>query len=157
MPLQVGDVAPNFELPAHDNEMRTLEEFRGSPTVLLFFPAAFTSVCTEEMCTVGDNLGAYSEIGADVLAISVDSPFVLKRFRAECEAEFTFLSDFNRTATKLYGVLREGPLGPGLMEVADRAAFVVDPEGRISYAWHSTNPGNMPPLEEIREAARAAA
>jgi peroxiredoxin len=137
--------------------MVSLESLRGRPVVLLFFPAAFSSVCTTEMCAMGDDLAAYREVGAEVLAISVDSPYALKRYREDCGVDFTFLSDFHREATKLYGVLREGTLGPGLREVADRSAFVIDGEGVVRFAWHSTNPGVLPPLEEVREAARAAA
>lgn len=154
MGLAAGDVAPEFELPDHNGQMRRLSEYRGSPVVLLFFPAAFTSVCTEELCTVGEDLDAYEELGAEVLAISVDSPSALNRFRDDCGVSFTFLSDFNRTATPAYQVLRKGPLGPGLLGVADRAAFVIDANGRVAWAWHSTNPGNLPPFEEIKEALK---
>ena len=157
MPLRAGDRAPEFELPSHESKMVSLESFRGRPVVLLFFPAAFSSVCTAEVCAVGEDFEVYREIGAEVLAISVDSPYALNRFREDCGVDFTFLSDFHREATKLYGVLREGILGPGLREVADRSAFVIDGEGLVRFAWHSTNPGQLPPFEEVREAARAAA
>lgn len=157
MPLSVGDRAPEFELPDHDAQMKKLSDYRGSPVVLLFFPAAFTSVCTEELCTVGGDLDAYERLGGEVLAISVDSPFVLSRFRQDCDVDFTFLSDFNRTATRAYEVQRDGPLGPGLMGVADRAAFVIDGEGEVTYVWHSTNPGNLPPFDEIKDALEKAA
>jgi peroxiredoxin len=157
MPLRPGDPAPEIALPSHTTETVSLSDFRGKqPVVMLFFPLAFTSTCTEELCTVGDDLGAYRDLNAQVLAISVDSPFVLQRFREECNADFPFLSDFHREAAEAFGVLREGPLGPGLRNVADRSAFVIDPQGTITYTWHSTNPGQLPPFAEIKQALQSA-
>jgi len=121
--------------------------------VLLFFPLAFTDTCAEELCTVGDDLGSYAELDARVFAISVDSPFVLDRFRTECGANYPFLSDFNRAASEAFGVLRTAPLGPGLRGTCDRAVFVAH-EGRVRYSWHSTNPGLLPPFAEIKQALR---
>lgn len=157
MPLKPGDAAPEVALPSHDLETVSLAEHRGDhPLVVLFFPAAFTSTCTEELCSVGEDLGAYRDLGARVVAVSVDSPWALERFRTECGVDFPFLSDFNREATRAFGVLRESPLGPGLLGVSDRAAFVIGRDDRIAYAWHSTNPGLLPPFEEIKEAVREA-
>lgn len=153
MPLRPGDPAPELTLPSHTGESTSLTELRGEqPLVLLFFPLAFTSTCTEELCTIGDDLDAYREMNGRVAAVSVDSPFVLERFRAECGADFPFLSDFNREASTAFGVLREAPVGPGLRNVSDRSAFVIDPNGTIAYAWHSTNPGLLPPFDEIKGA-----
>lgn len=157
MPLLTGDRAPDFTLPSHDCVPVSLADFRGRTVVLLFFPAAFTGTCTEEMCAVGADLAAYEQAGAEVLAISVDSPFALARYREDIGVAFTFLSDFHREVAALFGVLREQPLGPGLTGVADRAAFVIDGEGTVRYAWHSTNPGVLPPFDEIKEGVRAAA
>jgi glutaredoxin-dependent peroxiredoxin len=157
MPLQIGDTAPEITLPSHALEQVSLADFRGEKSiVILFFPLAFTSTCTEELCTVGEDLGSYRQLDAQVLAISVDSPFVLKRFRDECRADFPFLSDFHRTAAEAFGVVRSGPLGPGLHGVSDRAAFVIDREGTIVYAWHAENPSLLPPFDELKEALRAA-
>jgi glutaredoxin-dependent peroxiredoxin len=153
MPLKAGDSAPRLTLPSHDLEEISLSDYRGErPVVLLFFPLAFTSTCTAELCTVGEDLATYRALDAEVLAISVDSPFVLQRFRNECGAEFPFLSDFHREAAEAFGVAREAPLGPGLRGVSDRAAFVISREGEIAYAWHSTNPGQLPPFDEIKAA-----
>jgi glutaredoxin-dependent peroxiredoxin len=155
MPLKPGDVSPDVTLPSHDLEPVSLASFRGvRPVVLLFFPLAFTSTCTRELCTVGEDLDSYSGLDAQVLAVSVDSPFVLQRFRNECRAEYPFLSDFNREAMRAFGVERAGPLGPGLHGASDRAAFVIDRDGRIAYAWHSTTPSLLPPFEEIKDALR---
>lgn len=151
MALQSGDTIPDVTLPSHEMEKISLHEFRGRPLVVLFIPLAFTSTCAAELCTVADDLSAYRELNAEVVAVSVDSPFVLSRFREECKAEFPFLSDFNREASRAFGVLRTDPLGPGLLNVSDRAAFVIDPEGTVAYTWHSTNPSLIPPFDEIKE------
>ena len=152
MPLSAGSTVPDLSLPAHDGCPISLAgASREGPGVLLFFPLAFTDTCAEELCTVGDDLGSYAALDARVFAISVDSPYVLERFRTECGADYPFLSDFNREASEAFGVLRTAPLGPGLRGVCDRAVFVVH-EGVVRYAWHSTNPGLLPPFAEIKEA-----
>lgn len=156
MPLQPGDPAPNVSLVSHENRQISLADFAGQPLLVLFFPLAFTSTCTEELCTVGNDLAAYQALDARVVAVSVDSPFVLKRFREECGASFPFLSDFHREAAEAFGVLRAQPLGPGLRNTSERAAFVLDGGGTIRYAWHSTNPSVLPPFGEIKEALQSA-
>lgn len=157
MPLEVGERAPEITLPSHALEQVTVGGANEQSMVVLFFPLAFTSTCTAELCTVGEDLAAYRQLNARVVAISVDSPFALQRFRDECRAGFPFLSDFHREATEAYGVLREAPLGPGLRSVSDRAAFVIDPAGVVTYVWHSTNPSVLPPFEEIKSALEVAA
>ena len=153
MPLKQGDQAPDVTLPSHSNEQVSLASlYREQPTVVVFFPLAFTSTCTEELCTFRDDLALYNGVNAKVVAVSVDSPFVLDRFRREIGAEYLFLSDFNREASTAFGVLREAPLGPGLRNASDRAVFIVNQDGTVRYAWHSTNPGLLPPFDEIRAA-----
>ena len=153
MGLKAGDRAPEVTLPSHENRQVALSSlWKDGPAVLLFFPLAFTSTCTEELCTVRDDIGSYAGLNATVAAISVDSPYVLKRFREEVGAEYTFLSDFNREASRAFGVLRASPVGPGLLNASDRAAFVVGADGAIRYAWHETNPSLLPPFEEIKAA-----
>ena len=153
MPLQKGDRAPDVTLPSSTNEQVSLASlYRDQPTVLVFFPLAFTSTCTEELCTFRDDLSVYNGVGAKVAAISVDSPFVLDRFRKEIGADYLFLSDFNREASRAFGVLRESPVGPGLLNVSDRSVFIVNTDGTVRYVWHSTNPGLLPPFDEIRAA-----
>jgi peroxiredoxin len=155
MPLQPGDQVPELTLPSHTREQISLSDFRGRPLVVHFFPLAFSSTCTEQICTTGEDLGIYREMDAEVVAISVDSPYALARFREDCGAEFPFLSDFHRDASAAFGVLREAPLGPGLRNTSDRAVFVIDAGGTVSYTWHSTNPSLLPPFEEIKAAVRA--
>ena len=153
MALQAGDKAPNVTLPSHELQQVSLaDEWSQGPVVLLFFPLAFTSTCTEEMCTVRDDIGSYAGVNGRVLAVSVDSPFVLTKFREDIGAPYTFLSDFNREASRAYGVQRDGVLGPGLLGASDRAAFVIGTDGTIRYAWRSTNPGLLPPFDEIKAA-----
>lgn len=156
MPLKQGDQAPDVTLPSHSNEQVSLASlYREQPTVVVFFPLAFTSTCTEELCTFRDDLALYNGVNAKVVAVSVDSPFVLDRFRKEIGAEYLFLSDFNREASTAFGVLREAPLGPGLRNASDRAVFIVNQDGTVRYAWHSTNPGLLPPFDEIRASLAA--
>lgn len=150
MPLSVGDRAPEFELHHEPKAapVRLADFLEKGPVVLLFFPLAFSSTCTEEMCTVAEDYGAWEAVDAQVLGISVDSPWVNVRFARECGATFPILSDFNRTASRAYDVLYEEFYG--LEGVSKRAAFVVDRAGRIAYAWVRDDAGIMPPLEEIR-------
>lgn len=156
MALKPGDAAPDVTLVSSAlAPVRLSEEWGQGQVVLLFFPLAFTSTCTEEMCTMRDDIGAYTGLDARVIATSVDSPFVQDRFKKEVGADYTFASDFNREAATAFGVLREGPLGPGLMNASDRAAFVIGRDGVVKYAWHSTNPGLLPPFDEIKQALAA--
>jgi peroxiredoxin len=153
MGLKAGEKAPDVTLPSHENQQVPLRSlWTDGPAVLLFFPLAFTSTCTAEMCTVRDDIGSYTGLNANVAAISVDSPFVLKKFREEVGAPYAFLSDFNREASTAFGVLRKAPVGPGLLNASDRAAFVIGQDGTIRYAWHETNPGLLPPFDEIKAA-----
>ena len=153
MPLQVGDRAPDVTLPDHTRKKVALSGLWSErPTVLLFFPLAFTSTCTEELCSVRDDLGLYEDLNARMVGISVDSPWVLERFRQEIGADYLFLSDFNREASRAFGVLREAPVGPGLLQASDRAVFVIDTDGVIRYVWHDPNPSLVPPFEEVKAA-----
>lgn len=153
MALQPGDAAPDVTLPSSDGVHTSLAaEWARGPVVLLFFPLAFTDTCTDELCAVRDDIGAYTGLDARVLAVSVDSPFVLQRYKQEIGADYPFLSDFNREAIQAFGVVRQTPVGPGLLNVSERAAFVIGTDGRIRYAWHSTTPGLLPPFDEIKQA-----
>jgi peroxiredoxin len=156
MGLKAGEQAPDVTLPSHENQQVPLSTlWQDGPAVLLFFPLAFTSTCTEELCTMRDDIGTYTGLNARVIATSVDSPFVLQRFKQEVGADYLFASDFNREASTAFGVLRESPLGPGLRNASDRAAFVIGSDGAIRYAWHSTNPSLLPPFDEIKQALAA--
>lgn len=156
MPLSKGDPAPRFALPSAPGEIVDVDARNGKrPIVLLFFPLAFSSVCTEEMCAVRDDWSAWTELNADVFGISVDSPFVTRRFREELELPFPLLSDFNHDVGAQFGVLYEDYFG--LRGVARRAAFVLGPDGRIAYAWVSERDDVLPDFDSVRTAVRDAA
>ena len=152
MALDVGATAPDFELPLKLGEPPVrLGDYRGErPVVLLFFPLAFSSVCTVEMCTVAENYSAWQELNAEVIGISVDSPFANQKFAEDCSAPFPIVSDFNKSASEAYGVLYDE--FAGLQGVSKRAAFVVDRDGTISYAWVTEDPAVMPDFDAIMQA-----
>ncbi len=147
----VGEPAPDFTLPLCDGEKVgtfTLSEHRGQKLVLAFFPLAFTSVCTQEMCTFSDEFDAFSQLGAAVYGISVDSPFALNAFIRDHSLKVPLLSDFNREVSRAYDVLHDELMG--LKGISKRSVFVLDPEGVIRYRWVSDDPSKLPPFEEIR-------
>jgi len=153
MALKTGDRAPDVVLPSHDHQQVSLGAlYPARPTVVLFFPLAFSSTCTEELCTMRDEEAVYAGLNAQVVAISVDSAYVLKRYREEIGADYLFLSDFNREAMIGFDVLRTAPTGPGHLNTSERAAFVVDTDGIIRYSWVGAHPGLLPPFEELKAA-----
>jgi len=154
MPLTIGDTAPRFTLPAEPGEIVDVGARMGErPVVLLFFPLAFSSVCTDELCTVRDSWDEWQSLEADVFGISVDSPFVTRRFREELGLPFPLLSDFNHDVGSAYGVLYEDYFG--LRGVARRAAFVVGTDGRIAYAWVGERDDVLPDFPAVRQAVRS--
>jgi peroxiredoxin len=153
MTVKPGDPAPTFVLPEAPGKTVDLAARVGSrPVVLLFFPLAFSPTCTAEMCAMRDDWNAWEDLDADVLGISVDSPFVTSRFRQEHGLPFPVLSDFNREAAREYGVLYEDFYG--LKDVAKRAVFVIDRDGRVAYRWVSEDASVEPDYEEVKEAIR---
>lgn len=157
IPLQPGTVAPDFALSFRPkNPPVKLSDYKGrKPVVLLFFPVAFSAVCTDEMCSVAESYARWESLDAQVLGISVDSPYANAQFAEHCGATFPILSDFNRDVIRAYGVLN--PDFHGLKDVAYRSAFVVDRQGKVAYTWASEDAGMMPPFDEIHAAVRAAA
>ena len=152
MPLAPGAPAPAFTLPNTENQPVSLESYRGKPVVVLFFPLAFTGVCTEEVCTMRDNLGQYGGLGAEVLGVSVDSPFTLAEFKSKENLNFPLLSDFNKEAAAAYDVLYEEFFG--LRGVAKRSAFVVDADGEVAYAEVLEDAGEQPDYHAIQSTLR---
>lgn len=151
MSLSVGDVAPVFTLQHAPGETVTVDATDGGgPVVLLFYPLAFSGVCTEEFCTIRDAWPDWESIGGRIYGVSIDNPFVTAKFRALENLPFPLLSDFNKTVIAEWGVLREELLG--LKGVSERAAFVIGTDGRIAYASVSENPGVQVDFDGIRAA-----
>jgi peroxiredoxin len=150
MSVQIGQTAPDFTLKNTDMQDVTLSSFRGQKNVvLLFVPLAFTGVCTNELCSVRDNLNNYTKLNAEVLGISVDSPFSQKAWKEKENLNFTLLSDFNRQAVKAYDVMYDELIG--LQGVAKRAAFVIDKEGKVRYAEVLESARNLPNFDKLNE------
>ena len=152
--LTIGSKAPDFTLTNSDKQAVTLSENFGKPIVLLFFPLAFTSVCTAELCSVRDNITFYNQTNATVLGISVDSPFTLAKFKEEQKLNFQLLSDFNKEVSGAYGALYENFV-LGLKGVSKRSAFVINTEGNIVYAEVLENAGDQPNFGAIQDALSA--
>lgn len=148
--LQPGDKAPLFSLYNSDKNEVKLEELRGKNVVLLFFPFAFTGVCTKELCSVRDDIANYQNMNAEVLAISVDSAYSLNRFKEDLNLNMQLVSDFNKEASTAYGSIYE-TFGMGYKGVSKRSAFVIDAEGIIRYAEVLENAGEIPDLEKVKE------
>lgn len=149
MSLQVGAKAPDFKLKSTELKEVSLGDFKGKKVVLHFFPLAFTGVCTTQLCTMRDNFGYYEGLNAQVLGVSVDSPFTLGKFKEEQAYQFPLLSDFNKEAAAAYGALYEDFLG--MKGIAKRAAFVIDEEGKIAYAEVLEDAGNLPDFAAINK------
>jgi peroxiredoxin len=152
MAIKVGDKAPDFALVDIDKKERTLKEFLGKKTVLAFFPGAFTGVCTKEMCALRDSLANFGTLNAQVVAISVDSPFANKGFADLNKLSFPILSDYTRSVIKSYGILHDGFANLKGYTAAYRSVFVLDKNGTVKYSWITENPGVEPPYEEIKKA-----
>ncbi len=149
MAISTGQIAPGFTLYDTEKKQITLEGFEGKNVVLLFFPFAFSSVCTAELCSIRDNISIYNEANAQVLGISVDSPYVLKKYKEEQHLNFPLLSDFNKSISRSYDVLYETFPAYGLQGVSKRAAFVIDKTGTIQYAEECASPGDQPDFDAI--------
>lgn len=154
MILQVGDKAPDFKLYNSNKQEVSLSDYKGKKVVILFFPLAFTGVCTAELCEMRDNIAAYSSLNAEILGISVDSLFTLEKFKAEQKLPFNLLSDFNKEISSAYGSLYENFV-LGMKGVSKRSAFVVDSEGNIQYAEVLEDAGKVPNFEAVQSALKS--
>lgn len=150
MSIQVGQLAPDFALFNTAKQKITLSEQQGKPVVILFFPLAFTGVCTTELCNVRDNIGLYNNTNAQVYGISVDSLFTLDKFSTDQQLNFPLLSDFNKEAAKAFGVLYEVFPAFEMAGVSKRAAFVIDKNGVIQYAEICPTPADLPNFTAIQ-------
>ena len=145
----VGSEAPDFTLQNTEGDKVQLSDYRGkSNVVILFFPLAFSSTCTEELCTMRDNMKLYNELDASVIGISVDSFFTLDQFKKSQNLNFTLLSDFNKEVSQNYQALYDDFYG--MKGVSKRAAFVVNREGKVIYGEVLEDAGKLPDFDAIR-------
>ncbi|MBK8965128.1 MAG: peroxiredoxin [Lewinellaceae bacterium] len=147
--LKPGDTAPDFTLRASDKSQIKLSDFRGKNVVLLFYPLAFTGVCTKELSLMRDSLAEYEALDAQLLAISVDSIYALDKWKHELGFNFPMLSDFNKTVSKKYDALYKTFVYE-MKGVSKRSAFVIDKDGVIRYAEVLENAGELPNFEAVR-------
>jgi peroxiredoxin len=150
MVINKGDKAPDFTLRNTKKEEVSLSSYEGKKVVVLFFPLAFTGVCTDELCSVRDNMNVYSDLDAEVVAISVDSLFTLEKYKAEQAYNFPLLSDFNKDVSRSYGTLYENFV-LDMKGVAKRSAFVIDGKGIVRYAEVLESAGDLPNFTAIQE------
>jgi len=147
--LKIGDKAPTFTLFSSEKKEVSLTDFHGQPVVVLFFPLAFTGVCTAELCQTRDDIHVYEKLHAQVIAISVDSLFTLDKFKSEQKLNFPLLADFNREVAAAYGCLYDDFV-LGMKRVAKRSAFVVDKDGIIRYAEVLESAGDLPDFNAVK-------
>jgi peroxiredoxin len=150
MSIQVGQQAPEFSLYNSDKNKVSLSDFKGKNVLLLFFPQAFSSICTKELCSVRDDINRYNHSNAVVLGISVDSVNSLNRFREDQKLDFQLLSDFNKETSRSYDAIYENWV-LDMKGVSKRSAFIIDKEGKIAYAEVLESPADLPNFEAIHQ------
>jgi len=151
MSVTVGEPAPLFALYNTQKQLVELEKLRGKKVVLLFFPAAFTSTCTKELCSMRDDLTWYNDVNAVVFGISTDAVYSLIKYKAEQNLNFELLGDFNKEASTAYDALYE-TFSMGMKGVSKRAAFVIDENGIVKYAEVLESAGDLPDFEKVKAA-----
>jgi peroxiredoxin len=151
MKIEAGQKAPDFSLYDSEKNKVNLSDYKGKNVLLLFFPQAFTSVCTKELCSIRDNIAHYNNVNAQVFGISVDSIFTLAKFKDEQKLNFPLLSDFNKEVSQAYGILYDTFVFD-MKGVSKRSAFVIDEEGIVQYAEVLENAGDQPNYEAIEAA-----
>ena len=147
---EVGDRAPDFTLVNHEMKPTSLKDYRGKKVLLAFYPGAFTSTCTKEMCNIRDSLADLEELDAQVLAVSVNDPFSNRAFHDENALSFPLLCDYTRKPSESSWVVQENFAGLTGYTTAKRSVFIIDQEGIIRYKWVTENPGVEPDYEELR-------
>jgi glutaredoxin-dependent peroxiredoxin len=155
MALKVGDKAPDFTLVDTERKERSFKEFAGKKNVIVFFPGAFTGVCTREMCSFRDSMADLNTMNAQVIGISVDAPAANKAFAAHNHLDFPLLSDFTREVSKKYAGVYDSFGGVKGLSAAKRSVFVVDQQGIIRYAWVTDDPAVEPDYVAVRKAVAA--
>ena len=153
MPISVGTKAPDFNLKSKQAsglvDVKLSDNIGKKNTVLLFFPAAFTSVCTKEMCDISAGLNGYSGLNADVIGISVDTPFSQEAWAQKEKITITLASDLNKEVIKKYDVVF--PMLVGIGDTAARAAFVIDKNGVVQYSEQTPSPKELPNFQKVKE------
>jgi peroxiredoxin len=154
MAIPVGSKAPDFTLKSKQAsglvDVKLSDNFGKKNTVLLFFPAAFTGVCTKELCDISGSLGGYSSLNADVIAISIDTPFSQEAWAQKEKINLTLASDLNKQVIKQYDVVF--PMLAGVGDTAARAAFVIDKNGVVQYSEQTPTPKDLPNFDKVKEA-----
>jgi len=148
MNIEIGQPAPDFTLYDSTKNKITLSDMKGENVLLLFFPLAFTSTCTAELCSIRDNISFYNNVNAKVFGISVDSLHTLAKYKSDQNLNFTLLSDFNKDVSLLYGSLYE-MFGYNMKGVSKRSAFIIDKDGIVRYAEVLENAGEQPNFKNI--------
>lgn len=150
MSLNVGDIAPKFELADTELKMRTLDEFKGGKIVLSFIVAASSPVCEAELCTLRDSWKEISDMGAKIISISNDGPFANKAFAEKNNFNFPLLADYTSKTIRDYDVLMPDLLHIKDYNAAKRSVFIINEDGKIGYKWVSEDPLKEPNYEEIK-------
>jgi peroxiredoxin len=152
MAIPVGSKAPDFTLKSKNAsgivDVKLSDNFGKTNTVLLFFPAAFTSVCTKEMCDLSAGMNAYKELGAEVIGVSVDNAFAQEAWAKQEKISITLASDLNKEVIKKYHVVF--PMLAGIGDTAARAAFVIDKNGMVQYSEQTPTPKDLPNFEAVK-------
>jgi peroxiredoxin len=157
MSVEVGQKAPDIALVGADRKpVQLADVIAGKPAVLVFFPAAFSGVCTKEMCSFRDSFARFRDVSSQVVGISVDSPFAQTGFAQVNHIEFPLLSDFNRRAVRAFGIEDPSFAGGQLPGVAKRSVFVLDKEGIVRWKWIAEAAANEPDYDAVAEAAKRA-
>ena len=152
----IGDKAPDFELPDQDMKQHKLSDYRGKKTILAFFPAAESPVCTAEMCAFRDSLDQLRDLDSNIIGISVDGPFANKFFVQNRHLNFPVLSDYKRDAIKKYGIVMKNLGSLKDYDAAKRSIFILDGNGNVIYRWISENPLVEPNYNEIKDVLKKA-
>ncbi len=151
MSIEINSKAPNFSLFDTERQLKSLNDFEGKTVVLAFFPGAFTGVCTNEMCAFRDAMASFNEMNAQVIGVSVDSPFANKAFADAHKLTFPLLSDYTREVSLIYGGLYNDFANLKGYTAAKRTVFIINEKGIVKYIWATDSPGNLPPFDEIKK------
>jgi glutaredoxin-dependent peroxiredoxin len=149
--IEVGSKAPAFALLDTKREVRSLDQFTGKTTLLVFYPGAFTGVCEKEMCSIRDTMAELNNLDVNVVGISVDSPFANGAFASRNNLEFPLLSDYKRETAVAYGILFDNFAGMEGYTVGNRSVFLLDADGIVRWSWVAENPGIEPDYSAIKQ------